>query len=761
MMKKDVSNIKDELMQSILLRLKHLSQYIIIGTIIIVFAPFILEAIETTVTVSKALPHHILSNENSSIAYDPTRTLGIGLITSSFFADTFQALEQGGNSIMTESAVWWRITINNQTKEACFLHLHSIGVDTIDVYVPTSTGGFHHLRFGHLVEQQTGKFINNDWQVGIELPELDAKPSTIYIRKVARYAIFCYASVGTSSAIMQADKERSMFNAAFLGLVCALIFYNLFIYISLRSKSYLFYLCYIGIFLLHHVFMMGKLYWLFGTSATMIIHQYGLTTLTCLVSISIIWFSAYFLQVRRYAPTMAFVLEVFFVTQIVLIAIELFGAFYLPTAIFFTRQLISFNVGLMSILCILSAIVVHRCGNTGARFFLLGWTLWTLTIVYLICMTLGVIPTTTFGVYHLLQIGAASEMLLMSIALADRINTLRGEKESALRESNHLIEEHNLALERRVTERTAELKHAYDALVSANQAIQQQVKFQNIQNDRIQKKNHQLEQQNKQLHSLNEERSNLLGIVAHDLKNPLASIIFAAESTRHFLRAIPPKEVDVEERFLRIESAAERMHGIITNLLSVHTLETGQIKIVPEKFDIVSLVQGMVEDYTEPAAAKYIQLHFRVDDCIHIHSDRSIIAEILDNLISNAIKYSPSGRNVYVSLLTEKGASSMAASAYSLLNGQRSFGERYFLIAVSDEGPGMTEEDKAKLFTKFAKLSAQPTGGESSTGLGLAIVKKFVELLRGSIWCESEYGVGTTFYVTLPMDVIQHNQQYN
>lgn len=717
------------------------------------------EASAALVTVSKQVVPYIFADTDSSVFEDPTQRLGIETVSASIFAAEFQPLRHIGTSIFTESAVWWRMTISNKSGEQCYLHVHNIGTDTIDIYIPSEGGQFTHYRYGHLV-RNTNTASQHDWQMAMPLPQVGVVPTTIYVRKVAHYAIFFYGSIGTYQAMVEADKERAMFNAAFLGIGCALFLYNFFVFLSLRSKSYLYYLCYTVVFLVHHIFMMGKLHWLFGTEGAMIIHRYGLTSLSCFASMTILWFTGYFLHVRRYSTKIYWALLGMFYFQFCMIFLECVGIFY-PHATFLSRQMISVNVGVMSVLCVTSAVVVYYRGNKGARFFLLGWTLWLLTLLYLIFMTVGVIPTTTFGVYHLLQIGAASEMVLMAIALADRINTLRKEKELALSENAQLVQAQNLDLERRVLARTSELEIAYDALVSANQAIQQQVKFQHIQNTRIHEKNLQLEQQNKQLHLLNEEKSNLLGIVAHDLKNPLASIIFAAESTRHFLRAIPPKEVDVEERFLRIESAAERMHGIITNLLSVHTLETGQIKIVPEKFDIVSLVQGMVEDYTEPAAAKYIQLHFRVDDCIHIHSDRSIIAEILDNLISNAIKYSPSGRNVYVSLLTEKGASSMAASAYSLLNGQRSFGERYFLIAVSDEGPGMTEEDKSKLFTKFAKLSARPTAGESSTGLGLAIVKKFVELLRGSIWCESEYGVGTTFYVTLPMDVIQHNQQYN
>jgi signal transduction histidine kinase len=97
------------------------------------------------------------------------------------------------------------------------------------------------------------------------------------------------------------------------------------------------------------------------------------------------------------------------------------------------------------------------------------------------------------------------------------------------------------------------------------------------------------------------------------------------------------------------------------------------------------------------------------------------------------VKYSPQWKPVWVRVLHRKDDD----------------GVRVVRVEVQDEGPGLTEEDKKKLFGKFARLSAQPTGGENSTGLGLSIVKKLVELQHGRVWCESTLGLGTTFIVEL------------
>ena len=104
--------------------------------------------------------------------------------------------------------------------------------------------------------------------------------------------------------------------------------------------------------------------------------------------------------------------------------------------------------------------------------------------------------------------------------------------------------------------------------------------------------------------------------------------------------------------------------------------------------------------------------------------------QVLDNIISNAVKYSPHGKNVFVRIKSDNDA---------------------VRVEVQDEGEGISPDDMKKLFGKFARLSARPTGGEHSTGLGLSIVKKMVEAMNGRVWCESELGKGATFIVELPV----------
>ncbi len=238
--------------------------------------------------------------------------------------------------------------------------------------------------------------------------------------------------------------------------------------------------------------------------------------------------------------------------------------------------------------------------------------------------------------------------------------------------------------------------------------------------------NIQLQQANEQLQALDRERTELLGIVTHDLKNLVASIKLSAEVLRH-PKTLSKPEV-LEKSVARILEVTNNMQHLINSLLDVSALETGRISIERIPVEAHSIVESIIERYQPHAENKRISVLASVEPAQFI-GDPIRFQEIVDNLVSNAIKYTPYGGEVRV-LLAQRG--------------------NLVRLVVSDTGPGFTDDDKQKLFTKFQRLSARPTGGESSTGLGLAIAKKLVELMDGRIWLESTPGEGAIFYVEFP-----------
>jgi len=179
-----------------------------------------------------------------------------------------------------------------------------------------------------------------------------------------------------------------------------------------------------------------------------------------------------------------------------------------------------------------------------------------------------------------------------------------------------------------------------------------------------------------------------------------------------------------------IQTGSNNMFQLITNLLDVNAIESGKINIRCKTLNLHLLVQEVVENYLERATCKNIRIHLEVAETSYIiHSDGQIANQIFDNLVSNAIKYSPHGKDVFIRL---------------------SDAEEWICCEIQDEGQGLSAEEQQKLFTKFTRLSARPTGNEHSTGLGLFIVKKLVDALHAKVECHSEVGKGANFIVKFP-----------
>lgn len=229
---------------------------------------------------------------------------------------------------------------------------------------------------------------------------------------------------------------------------------------------------------------------------------------------------------------------------------------------------------------------------------------------------------------------------------------------------------------------------------------------------------------NQHLLHLNNEKNELMGIAAHDLRNPLTVILGNAE-----LMATVKDPTVLARLSQNTRTVAIRMRELITNLLDVNAIEQGKFVVKEESCDIRALIELSLEQNQTAARKKQIGFRAGISEGLWATADRAAVLQILDNLISNALKYSPPNTTVHVHALPEKEA---------------------IVINVRDEGPGISDADQKKLFQKFTRLTARPTGGEPSTGLGLAIVKKLAEAMSGSIHCVSTLGVGSTFILRLP-----------
>lgn len=240
-------------------------------------------------------------------------------------------------------------------------------------------------------------------------------------------------------------------------------------------------------------------------------------------------------------------------------------------------------------------------------------------------------------------------------------------------------------------------------------------------------KNTVLEVSNKHLEELNAIKNTFLGIAAHDLKNPLSSIKMLARMLEEYADVMSVEEVRNSARDIGVSSA--QMFDLIVSLLDINALEQGKVNLSMQVVEVGELVRRTAEGYRARAEKKGIELIIDVRQNYALIDSTKFI-QITENLISNAIKFSPHHRKIYITI-------------GSVVQGM-------VRLSVRDEGEGIAPEEMHKLFAKFERLQAQPTGGEHSTGLGLSIVKQLAELMNGRVWCESVYGEGATFSAEFP-----------
>lgn len=238
-----------------------------------------------------------------------------------------------------------------------------------------------------------------------------------------------------------------------------------------------------------------------------------------------------------------------------------------------------------------------------------------------------------------------------------------------------------------------------------------------------------LQRKNLELEELNRARNQLLGVAAHDLRNPLGVVRLAAEVLGQ--GTMGPVSGPQGNLLRQIQELADYMVTMVNDLLDLSQIEAGHLVLRLQSVDLGELVTRNLAVNTHVAARKEIALEAEVPEGVPtLQADPGKIQQVLDNLVSNAIKFSPRGSRVSVRVEPVEG------------------GAR---IIVSDQGPGIGPERLATLFEPFTRGGPTPTGGERSTGLGLAIVRRIVHGHGGEIEVESTPGEGATFRVFLPL----------
>ncbi len=236
-----------------------------------------------------------------------------------------------------------------------------------------------------------------------------------------------------------------------------------------------------------------------------------------------------------------------------------------------------------------------------------------------------------------------------------------------------------------------------------------------------------LNKSNRKLAELNERKNELIGIAAHDLRNPLGVITGYIQFIKGTSDNLNESQVQMLDKAV---DTAKKMIAMLEELLDMSELESGKVVLNLSEVDITKLIAENVELNQVLANKKNIKIHYSSPEKIILHIDAPKIEQVINNFISNAIKYSHQETNIYITLEVS---------------------ENQITVSVRDEGQGIPQDELYKVFEPFKTTSVKSTGGEKSTGLGLAITKKVIEAHNGKVGVSSDVGVGTEFYFSLPL----------
>lgn len=240
--------------------------------------------------------------------------------------------------------------------------------------------------------------------------------------------------------------------------------------------------------------------------------------------------------------------------------------------------------------------------------------------------------------------------------------------------------------------------------------------------------NRELQKKTSQLERANELKNRFIGMAAHDLRNPIGGIHELAAILRR--RAEEAGDGSNLEIFAAMRESSGFMLGLIDDLLTAITIESGEMRLSRESTDLNELVSSIVRLNRVLSDRKGVRLALEQESLPELFVDPMKLRQVLNNVISNAVKFSSSGSSV---------------TTHVVRDGAR------VAISVSDTGPGIPTEELHKLFKPFSRTTVTAPDGEKGSGLGLSIAKRIVEAHGGTVRVESEVGAGTTFHVSLPL----------
>lgn len=632
---------------------------------------------------------------------DQTATLDFAQILEPSYQEKFKrSKEESINFGVTSSAIWLRFELQNKDFDKLrewILSLNYPLCDYVKLYFKNKEGNWQVYLAGDGIAQSRWEIPSRNFLFPIRFE--DDAVHTYYMYFATSGSMQINLSLQTPMKFSEVESDSELGYGMFYGILLIAVFYNLFIYISFREKNYLFYVCYVLASILVQSSFSGHLnYYLLGWSPYLA--NIAVPASMAMGNITVPLFTISFLQVKKFISYMYYLLWVMIWSNSIIFILSFF--INVRYAIIFSGAWATMT----PFIIIYTAIICYQKGHKETRFFLIAWIFFMIGLLLTSLRNFGLLEA-NFWTIHGLKIGLICEVSLISLALADRYNIIRKEALRVEREANE-------NLERKVIERTAQLKQSNQKLEQQKQEITQQ--------------SEELKASNERLIEMDEFKQNLTGMIVHDLKNPLNAILNI------------PKSMEKEDIWKAVHNYGHQMLHLVLNILEVQQLEEAKMEIQKDLYHLEDLLNEAINQVNFMSEQKNISIHIISSSKVDIKVDSNLITRVIINLLTNAIKYSSQNSTIVIRVEKE---------------------DEDVNISIIDEGQGIESQYIDQIFHKFVKVAPKSFDKNRSTGLGLTFCKMAVEVHGGEIGVRSIYGEGTTFWFKLPVyEWIENNANH-